>query len=148
MQREIKFRAWDGKQFVSQFKYSCIGLTLDGDAVEMYNEGSHYGWDYKDNLILSQFTGLHDKNGKGVEVYEGDYFEAIYKDCPDGYSILGKETTVIKIRATVVFKFGQFAVEMMHPEYKQIVHTNLFDFLKNEQKIVIGNIYENPELTP
>jgi uncharacterized phage protein (TIGR01671 family) len=132
MNRIIKFRAWGS--FGKKMYYQKENLPLFSFLRDV------------DGMNIMQFTGLRDKNGKGVMVYEGDYFEAIYKDCPDGYSILGKETTVIKIRATVVFKFGQFAVEMMHPEYKQLVHTNLFDFLKNEQKEVIGNIYENPEL--
>ena len=132
MQREIKFRAWGS--FGKKMHYQKENQELFSFLREFHG------------MDLMEFTGLHDKNGKGVEVYEGDYFEAIYKDCPDGYSILGKETTVIKVRAKVVSKFGQFVVEMMHPEYKQIVHTNLFDFLKNEQKVVIGNIYENPEL--
>ena len=123
----LKFRAKVNEGYV--YSKSYISLAYYFDAVGEYPQ--------------EQFTGLHDKNGKGNEVYEGDIFEAVYKDCPDGYSIMGKETTVTKVMATVVFKFGQFAVEMMHPQYKQIVHTNLYEFLKNEQKVVIGNIYEN-----
>ncbi len=90
-----------------------------------------------------QYSGLKDKGGKGVEVFEGDVFEAIFKNCPDGYSILGKETVVLSVRATAIFKWGRFMAELMHPETKKIVYKDLCDFLENEQKVVVGNLYEN-----
>lgn len=66
--REIKFRAWDEKNqryilpphSVSSFIGSNF-FTLDG---RCYIEGREQG------LLLEQFTGLHDKEGR--EVYEGD----------------------------------------------------------------------------
>jgi uncharacterized phage protein (TIGR01671 family) len=150
--RIIKFRAWDNQ--LSRFMgdgeiifsdYGETRIEANPNSIEYIGDKTHNYYE-ESRWRFSQFTGLHDKNGKGIEVYEGDIFEAIYKDCPDGYSIMGKETTVIKVMATVVFKFGQFAVEMMHPQYKQLVHTNLYEFLKNDQKVVIGNIYEHPHL--
>ena len=51
--REIKFRAWDGEGF---YKWEHLRLV---SPVEWGND-----------LILQQFTGLYDKNGK--EIYEGD----------------------------------------------------------------------------
>lgn len=64
--REIKFRVWDGKiMTLPPFKYSSnLGgnfFTLDG---RCYIEGVHQ------NLVLMQYTGLKDKNGK--EIYESD----------------------------------------------------------------------------
>lgn len=100
-----------------------------------------------DGLIFSsQFTGLKDKNGEGQDVFEGDIFEIVFKNCPDGFKIMGKETTVIVIKGVVVFIFGKFCIEFMHPDYKEIVYMDLSQFLKNEQKVVVGNIYENPEM--
>ena len=132
MEREIKFRVWDKEK-----KKFIIGLTYRIENVSASKKDWH---------ILSQYTGLKDKNGNGNDVFEGDIFEAIYRDCPDGFTILGKETTTITVKAVVVFKFGKFVIEMMHPQHKELVYSDLFEFLKNEQKVVIGNIYENHEL--
>lgn len=95
---------------------------------------------------VRQYTGLKDKNGKGKDVFVGDLFEVIYSNCPNGYSIIGREKTIIKIIGVVVFKYGMFCIKVMHPDYNEIVHTPLYDFLKNEEKAVVGNIYENIEL--
>jgi len=94
------------------------------------------------NCPSQQFTGLRDKGGDGNDVFEGDTFEAIFKNCPDGYSIVGKETSVLSVVATVIFKWGKFMVELTHPETKKLVYKDLCDFLQNEQKVVVGNTVE------
>lgn len=60
--REIKFRAWSGKEMLNEF------YPLDGDGI---NE-TFQAIDYQ----VMQYTGLRDKNGK--EIYERDIIE--YKD--------------------------------------------------------------------
>ena len=55
--REIKFRAWDGKQMIlndSLYEFQRQNLTKE--------ECNKY--------VFLQYTGLKDKNGK--EIYEGD----------------------------------------------------------------------------
>jgi hypothetical protein len=60
MNREIKFRAWDGANMqVENFDLSSTGRITAGP---MSLKAQRH--------ILMQFTGLHDKNGN--EIYEGD----------------------------------------------------------------------------
>ena len=93
---------------------------------------------------IGRFTGLPDNDGK--RVFEGDIFNLVFSNVPDGYTSLGGKKVVIEIPAVVRFKFGMFVVEYMHPELEQIVNSSLHSFLTNPEKVVIGNIHDNPEL--
>jgi uncharacterized phage protein (TIGR01671 family) len=84
----------------------------------------------KDGLVIMQYTGLKDKNGK--EIYEGDivycdYYKEIFKvtwgyfeDC----CVMG-ETWVL---AGLIFE------------------PTVYYYSLDKEVEVIGNIYENPEL--
>ena len=118
--REIKFRAWcksedrmlDGYQITPH-----ISLKYDEDwSIENLMDNTTI---LNDDLILMQFTGLKDKNGK--EIYEGD----IVNDC------CSKELR------TVLYQAPQFSLDRP----RKIGHSNL-----HENCEVIGNIYQNPEL--
>ncbi len=113
--RQIKFRAWDNKNKV-MLKMEEI---LDWDRLLNYPN------EFPD-IIIMQFTGLKDKNGK--EIYEGDI---IIDSLNPKYELV---------------------IESKKVENSDGWETNLsmgFDFEqlnRNDKMEVIGNIYENPEL--
>ena len=119
MQREIKFRAWDGKAkdwhtfeitdnlFESQ---QAISFGLLGGQVE--------------SLVWQQYTGLKDRNG--VEIYEGDIITQ------DGYA-----------QHVQWSDMGAWWALVNIPNVHSGNHLSALDFDECE---VIGNIYKNPEL--
>jgi len=111
--REIKFRVWNKDK--KEWEKHALGMGTDGALCTNHNE----------DFELSQFTGLHDKNGK--EIYEGD---------------------IVKAPA---FSTAPTQVQHQHGAFVLVTHDNdgvhVFSFATpNVAKEVIGNIYENPEL--
>jgi uncharacterized phage protein (TIGR01671 family) len=70
MSREIKFRAWNGKE-VKQVDQITIG-----ENTWSCENGYGVSIPYQPSIILMQYTGLKDKNGK--EIYEGDIVKGIF----------------------------------------------------------------------
>jgi uncharacterized phage protein (TIGR01671 family) len=111
--RDIKFRAWWGIK----------NRFLEGvDKVEFWNNRPYSVNTLlnikQDEIVLMQYTGLKDKNGK--EIYEGDVIET-----DEGIIALCKWQNL-----------GFVFVSDTN---------NIFDIVESEIK-VIGNIYENSEL--
>jgi uncharacterized phage protein (TIGR01671 family) len=129
--RDIKFRVWDKE---NKEMLDVEDLHWDDCTREFSIRTTMYSnyFDIED-MILMQYTGLKDKNGK--EIYEGDivkhngfyegdcYYNAgcgqvLWDDEDTGFYLTAKDTSFI----------------------------NLFDLTRNLDGEIIGNIYENPEL--
>lgn len=102
--REIKFRVWDKAHAVMMDWGQYKGKLVAEDFTD-------------DDLMLMQYTGLKDKNGK--EIYEGDILRYTFADRT-------------KIDA-IVYRLNMFT-------YKGAIRWDL------DLDEVIGNIYDNPEL--
>lgn len=130
--REIKFRAWDkiGKRmgavtFIrysdSQYAQISARFKQSGKTVD---EWFAYGCeDGSDNIILLQYSGLHDKDG--VEIYEGDICEDVR-----GFRFVVEWDKDARFLGRGIGK---------QKEYIRYV-------AQEPAVVVIGNIYENPEL--
>ena len=117
--RDIKFRAWDKKK----------NDWFDDDDGELYielNGNINFGWngevmdDYTDRIILMQYTGRKDSEGK--EIYEGDILQNEHH-----------------FKYQVVFKGDCWRCEPIKNNYFKN------RFIGNDLK-VIGNVYKNQEL--
>lgn len=122
--REIKFRAWDrhSKTMITDAFYL---INFNGDL--LYNEtatGEWLGFENNDDVILMQYTGLLDKNGK--EICENDDIEYYYEN----------RNGIWKERKTVQFVNGAFGFNNDLKEF--ILLSSINDKCK-----VIGNIHEN-----
>lgn len=131
--REIKFRAWDfgteemisvdDIQFYNPEEVEIdVGIFLKPKPVQPTMINTKSAWRVVDgeDVVLMQYTGLHDKNGK--EVYEGDV-------CVDDDE-------------------GLYEVKFDEGAFVSIFDGNIVEYLcETAHSItVIGNIYKNPEL--
>ena len=129
MTREIKFRFWDKKENKWLLGYelpSLGGFSMIGEVMMMGEYASllsSYFPDRLEDIVLMQFTGLKDKNGK--EIYEGD----IVNDLITG------RVGIVK------FNHGAFVIT-----YKEISNWKPVNRGGAVSVEVVGNIYENPEL--
>ena len=103
--RDIKFRAWDKR--AKEYPSISIPELFNGD------------------LLLEQYTGLNDRNGK--EIYEGDILE--FMDAPGlGYG-----------KATVIWYTDRASFFVENDDID--IFDYLFDMFDYSQ--IIGNIHED-----
>jgi hypothetical protein len=127
MDREIKFRAWvfggldEGEK---PFMEEVSAIDFEFGKVNRVYWTQHDEFSYANECYLMQYTGLKDRGGKGVDVYEGD--------------IIGRTSFVDKF----IIWDGCGFYTCHHNNIGRIYPLTYLD----EFDVVIGNIYENPEL--
>jgi len=128
--REIKFRAWDEMKKVMHIDFQFINSGKEGNDWVIFKSDKHQNYEeyiknphFQQQLKVMQFTGLKDKNGK--EIYEGDIVQNVCS-------------------WEVKFNKGCFCGDMIKPE--PLTQDTLLALRAIKNIVVIGNIYENPEL--
>ena len=127
--REIKFRGRrldNGKWVTGDLLHGKNGKVLINAGTKMFTTYAEVDPD-----TVGQFTGLYDKNGK--EIYEGDII--LYGG---------------SIQHEVVFRHGAFGYLLYGGEFISYAGNTNFTFNplnRSKEHEVIGNIYDNPELT-
>ena len=129
--REIKFRAWDKQNSNMIDGNNYQGSAWIADALEVLMHGGCDEW--TEQLVLMQYTGLHDKNGK--EIYEGDIIRECYTIFPDDMEVFISE---------VLFQNGSF--QLSGEDYEPFSGESSMCSIKSTDLEVIGNVWENPEL--
>lgn len=127
MSREFKFRAWDKRECLQQMMY-LNGFIMYGEGwtggnpaykfIELNFANGGFGkWSFND-IVLMQFSGLRDKNGK--ERYECDIIRR-----HTGYVFEEK-----------IYEFG------LGPHGQAVAHG--YSFMPDDE--IIGNKFEHPNL--
>lgn len=151
MGREIKFRAWDGREMIEPYsvksgKAFVIKPCNTNDKVLEDSDGVHYysNWDIDvpTDYPLMQYTGLEDKDG--VEIYEGDVVRILYTDWAsqsgDAMSLEDYKDSKSHI-GKIVFQNCRFCIQFNDDGYTDSIHCGTHGQIK-----VIGDIHQNPEL--
>lgn len=128
MNRPIKFRSWNvvDKVMSPPFDMRDIFNGPKGKAVREFED-----------YIVSQFTGITDKNGK--EIYEGDIVRTDEKYYPIKFVSYTADITNYHDGDWDEWYCG-FDLGVPNDECR-VLHYQLTDEVE-----VIGNIYQNPEL--
>lgn len=131
MKPQIKFRALKDDMSNCTFVFGQLVYKTEELSGKVYPAITEDGLSFTSCLpkTESQFTGLHDKNGK--EIYEGDFLKLI-----DEYRGKGEKPSY------VIFKDSQWMMQgTMHYTHVDSINNYCLDKME-----IIGNIYENPEL--
>lgn len=124
--RDIKFRVWD-KNSETMYKHG-YKLTFWEDGSFSVVDALTGDIKPDDNLIIMQYTGLKDKNGK--EIYEGDIVEC---------DMIYGNGSLPHMGEIVYCECGSYATKNLCG--KTLLHNH-----RSGTYEIIGNIHETPEL--
>ncbi len=136
MQDRVNYRFWDTKERV-MLDWDCICQIAFNCTREEGNEIQRYGLMYfvfttPQRFIPLQCTGLRDKNGKLV------YFDDLVKN---------KWGQICKvIMQTDKQNYGRVVLQNIKYLNDEAHKNNIFIPAAINESVIIGNIYENPEL--
>ena len=152
--REIKFRAWDKRHSVmKRFNSHKSGLLYAFGYFEMSSGYDSYDSPTFDECIaehveIMQYTGIKDKNG--VEIYEGDivrwtvnkhWWTAVIKTLDVGRASSNLYAVELKHNVTTdasnVYTYEESDTRAGQWTQLTFLHKNT---------VILGNIYENPEV--
>lgn len=132
--REIKFRAWDKtvnkmskviRITYSDVQHTTVNYQYINDKGKKRDDLSLLDDDGHGTIVLMQYTGLKDKNGK--EIYEGDIVKVF-----DRYE--NRQFT-----GCVIYEDGTYFIDVMSEDERECVWCDY-------ETEITGNIFENPEL--
>ncbi len=164
--REIKFRAWDKRlrimSDVNVIEWNKIkpdipiyvrGRITNKISKHLLERGEYQEWQTggetetreainTEDMILMQYTGLKDKNGK--EIYEGDILKCT---SPMVKILSGKKTGKISVTIySIIWLPNQARFATKNPKRDREEPFALSQNRISDYYEVIGNIFENPEL--
>lgn len=134
--REIKFRAWiKNANYANEYGMGIIknaeftGTNQPFDFVELHGFTGSFRLD---DIEVMQFTGLLDRHGK--EIYEGDILKWLCTKSGDK-----KEKNYIVV---IDWERHMYRITIHHNGEKWATGKSYWN---NDDREVIGNIYENPD---
>ena len=130
MSREIKFRSWNS---VTKEMEQVTQINLKNHYVQTTFNKIGYSYGQPDDVIVEQYTGLKDANGK--DIYEGDIL-AWHSNIYRKHDWVG----------LVLYRGAGFAVQESDKSYSSPEWLDCA--CRKDANIieVIGNVHENPEL--